>query len=106
MPEDAFRDADPGDVLNLSARLAGGQPLPPRWVQFDEATGVPRHLSDGYSEEVTIEVVASDVDGTQAASIFVMRRASRPTEPWASVSDRSPSQPRRRARHPAAAAAS
>ena len=34
VPEDAFRDADPGDVLNLSARLAGGQPLP-RWVQFD-----------------------------------------------------------------------
>ena len=40
-----------------------------------EAPGVPRHLPDGYCEEVTIEVVASDVDGTQAASIFVMRRA-------------------------------
>ena len=31
----------------------------------------------GYSEEVTIVVVASDVDGTQAASLFVMRRAIR-----------------------------
>jgi AAA family ATP:ADP antiporter len=34
VPADAFRDADPGDVLNLNARLAGGKPLP-RWVQFD-----------------------------------------------------------------------
>ena len=75
VPVDAFRDADPGDVLNLSARLADGQPLP-RWVQFD---AVRRTFlgtwPDGYCEEVTIEVVASDVDGSQVASVFVMRRA-------------------------------
>ncbi len=75
VPEDAFRDADPGDVLNLNARLAGGKPLP-RWVQFDAARRTfLGTFPDGYCEEVTIEVVASDVDGTQAASIFVMRRA-------------------------------
>lgn len=75
VPADAFLDADPGDVLNLSARLAGGQPLP-RWVQFDSRRrAFLGTCPDGYCEEVTIEVVASDVDGTQAASIFVMRRA-------------------------------
>jgi len=75
VPAEAFRDSDPGDVLQLSARLAGGQPLP-RWVQFDarRRTFLGK-CPDGYCEEVTIEVVASDVDGTQAASIFVMRRA-------------------------------
>ena len=75
--EDAFRDADPGDVLNLSARCAGGAPLP-RWMQFDARRRTfLGSCPSGYSEEVTIEVVASDVDGTQAASLFVMRRAIR-----------------------------
>ena len=75
VPADAFRDADPGDVLNLNARLAGGKPLP-RWVQFDAARRTfLGTCPDGYCEEVTIEVVASDVDGSQVASLFVMRRA-------------------------------
>ena len=75
VPADAFHDADPGDVLNLSARLAGGHPLP-RWVQFDAARRTfLGTCPDGYSEEVTIEVVASDVDGSQVESLFVMRRA-------------------------------
>jgi hypothetical protein len=75
IPEDAFRDADPGDVLALSARLPGGDPLP-RWVQFD--TRRRAFLGVGPQEaveEVRIEVVASDVDGMQAASFFVVRRA-------------------------------
>jgi ATP:ADP antiporter, AAA family len=77
VPEDAFRDADPGDVLQLTARLAGGAPLP-RWVQFDaRRRAFQGTCPDGYCEEVTVEVVASDVDGTQAASLFVMRRAIR-----------------------------
>jgi AAA family ATP:ADP antiporter len=77
VPADAFRDADPGDVLNLSARLAGGQPLP-RWLQFDaRSRAFLGTCPDGYREEVTIEVVASDVDGSQAASVFVMRRVVR-----------------------------
>ena len=77
VPADAFRDADPGDVLNLSARLADGQPLP-RWVQFDarQRTFLGK-CPDGYCEEVTIEVVASDVDGSEVASLFVMRRTLR-----------------------------
>jgi AAA family ATP:ADP antiporter len=75
--EDAFRDADPGDVLNLAASLADGQPLP-RWIQFDPRTrtfsGVgPREER----EEIRITVTASDVDGMQATSVFVMRRVIR-----------------------------
>jgi AAA family ATP:ADP antiporter len=77
VPVDAFRDADPGDVLNLSARLADGQPLP-RWLQFDARSRAFLGRSpEGYCEEVRIEVVASDVDGSQAASVFVMRRVLR-----------------------------
>jgi AAA family ATP:ADP antiporter len=75
VPEEAFRDADPGDVLQLTARRAGGQPLP-RWVQFDaRRRAFVGTCPAGYCEEVRIEVVASDVDGTQAASVFVMRRS-------------------------------
>jgi ATP:ADP antiporter, AAA family len=77
VPVDAFHDADPGDVLNLSARLADGQPLP-RWLQFDPRRRAFLGKSPaGYCEEVTIEVVASDVDGSQVASVFVMRRVLR-----------------------------
>ncbi len=71
--EDAFHDADPGDVLQLTARLADGRPLP-SWLKFDPGTrrftGEP---PDGYVEEVMITLVASDVDGLEAESSFVLR---------------------------------
>jgi ATP:ADP antiporter, AAA family len=71
--EDAFLDADPGDVLHLTARLADGRQLPP-WLRFDAQqrrfTGEPPH---GYCEELTVMVVASDVDGLEATSTFQVR---------------------------------
>jgi ATP:ADP antiporter, AAA family len=71
--EDSFMDADPGDVLHLSARLADGRQLPP-WLRFDAQqrrfTGQPPH---GYCEELTVMVVASDVDGLEATSTFQVR---------------------------------
>jgi AAA family ATP:ADP antiporter len=71
--EDAFVDADPGDVLHLSARLVDGRQLPP-WLRFDAQrrrfTGQPPH---GYYEELTVLVVASDVDGLEATSTFQVR---------------------------------
>ena len=71
--EDAFVDADPGDVLHLSARLVDGGQLPP-WLRFDAQrrrfTGQPPH---GYYEELTVLVVASDVDGLEATSTFQVR---------------------------------
>jgi ATP:ADP antiporter, AAA family len=71
---DSFRDDDPGDVLRLRARLADGSPLP-RWIRFDMRhrafTGVvPGEVSD----ELTVMVVCSDVDGMEASSCFRLRR--------------------------------
>jgi hypothetical protein len=76
---DAFRDADPGDVLHLNAILADGRPLP-RWLQFDVrsrafvGTGPTEHC-----EDISITVVASDVDGMEARSCFVVRRVVQST---------------------------
>jgi AAA family ATP:ADP antiporter len=75
---DAFRDADPGDVLRLSACLADGRPLP-KWVRFDVARRqfsgvVPVEISD----EITVMVTASDVDGMQVSSSFRIRRFGPP----------------------------
>jgi len=71
--EDAFIDADPGDVLRLAARLEDGRRLP-GWLSFDSKarrfTGQP---PEGYFEEIKVTVIASDVDGLEATSTFVMR---------------------------------
>ena len=73
VPANAFVDADPGDVLHLAARLADGRPLP-AWLRFDPKT---RRFSGqppaAFDEELTITVVASDVDGLEVASSFRLR---------------------------------
>ncbi|HWJ05425.1 MAG TPA: Npt1/Npt2 family nucleotide transporter [Steroidobacteraceae bacterium] len=72
----AFRDADPGDVLQLRACCENGQPLP-RWLQFDARRRA--FIGTGpaaFAEELRISVIASDVDGLEARSIFVVRRLS------------------------------
>ncbi len=73
VPHDAFRDADPGDVLSLKARQADGSPLP-SWMRFDARRRVfvgkaPATVIESFS----IEVVASDVDGFEARSLFLVR---------------------------------
>jgi AAA family ATP:ADP antiporter len=77
VPADAFRDADPGDVLHLAARLADGRPLP-AWLRFEARsrrfTGRP---PAGMVEDVEVLVVASDVDGFEASSSFRLRAATR-----------------------------
>jgi hypothetical protein len=75
---DCFRDADPGDVLELSARLVDGRPLP-HWMQFD----IHRRVFSGVVpvevyEELTVIVIASDVDGMEASSTFKIRPSARP----------------------------
>jgi AAA family ATP:ADP antiporter len=71
--DDAFRDSDPGDVLTLAARLTDGRALP-AWLAFDAQTrrftGRP---PAGAFEELRVTVIASDVDGLQAESSFVLR---------------------------------
>jgi ATP:ADP antiporter, AAA family len=70
---DAFHDADPGDVLHLKAVLADGRPLP-RWLRFDaRQRAFVGALPSGTVEELRVRVVASDVDGMEASSCFVIR---------------------------------
>ena len=71
----AFRDADPGDVLNLRACCDDGRPLP-RWVRFDgrQRAFVGTVPADIQIDELRVTVIASDVDGLEARSTFVVRR--------------------------------
>jgi AAA family ATP:ADP antiporter len=70
----AFRDADPGDVLTLRACCDDGEPLP-KWMRFDERqrafVGSVPH--DVVVSELRVVVIASDVDGLEARSMFVVR---------------------------------
>jgi len=70
---EAFTDADPGDVLNLKVERSDGKPMP-RWLQFDSRSrafvGTAPHIE---FEELTVVVVASDVDGLEARSSFYVR---------------------------------
>jgi len=73
VPADAFRDADPGDVLHLAARLADGRPLP-AWLRFDaKARRFSGQAPATLVEEITVTVIASDVDGLEATSNFRLR---------------------------------
>jgi ATP:ADP antiporter, AAA family len=69
----AFRDADPGDVLDLRACCEDGSPLP-RWLQFDPRQRAFVGTGPATLEEVRIAVIASDVDGMEARSVFIVRR--------------------------------
>ncbi len=70
-----FRDADPGDVLNLRACCDDGTPLP-RWVRFDarQRAFIGMVPVDVKIDELRIAVIASDVDGLEARTTFVVRR--------------------------------
>ncbi|HET9694719.1 MAG TPA: Npt1/Npt2 family nucleotide transporter [Steroidobacteraceae bacterium] len=68
----AFRDADPGDVLHLRACCEDGRPLP-RWLQFDARRRAFFGTGPSTVEELRVAVVASDVDGMEARSVFIVR---------------------------------
>jgi len=73
VPDDAFVDADPGDVLHLVARLSDGRPLPP-WLRFDpKRRRFSGRAPAAFAEELSIAVVASDVDGLEVTSSFRLR---------------------------------
>ncbi len=70
---DTFVDADPGDVLTLSAQLPGGEPLP-SWVSFHANTRTFRgKVPSSNQTEIEIEVVARDFDGLSASGSFLIR---------------------------------
>ena len=76
LPHDIFIDQDPGDVLTLSASGANGTQLP-SWLRFD----VHRHRFHGepvgeISEELIVEIIATDNDGVSVTGLLVIRRAT------------------------------
>ncbi len=69
---DAFIDADPGDILNLRARLANGQPLPP-WLRFHAPGRSFRGLvPQDVGRRTEIEVIAEDFEGLTASGTLVV----------------------------------
>jgi AAA family ATP:ADP antiporter len=76
LPHGLFEDADPGDVLTLTARCADGSPLP-AWLRFDRHHH--RFHCDAVHvefEELHIEVTATDHDGESVSGTFVIRRVT------------------------------
>jgi AAA family ATP:ADP antiporter len=73
LPVNAFVDADPGDVLELSAQLADGSPLP-GWLRFDRGRAVFHGTLADEIDALEIRVTASDVDGASADSVFRILR--------------------------------
>jgi len=72
VPADAFYDADTGDVLSFTARLADGTELP-AWIAFDPASstfaGTPTNEDVGVIE---IAVTATDGSGESATDVFAL----------------------------------
>jgi Ca2+-binding RTX toxin-like protein len=70
LPTGAFSDADTGDILTYSARLADGTVLP-TWLTFDAMTqtlsGTPTNTQVGAIE---IKIIATDKLGATAEDIF------------------------------------
>lgn len=72
LPDNAFIDPDPGDVLGYAASLVGGLPLPD-WLRFDPATrtftGTPSNDEVG---EHRIAVTATDLSGAAVSDAFLI----------------------------------
>jgi len=70
LPSGVFTDADAGDVLTLSAKLASGAALP-GWLSFDAATqtfaGTPPNTASGV---LTLQVTATDSAGATVSTGF------------------------------------
>ena len=73
LPRETFIDADPGDILTLTAFVDGGRPLP-SWLMFDAGalrfTATPPADCDARHR---VEVMATDVDGLTATGTFQLK---------------------------------
>ena len=70
LPHDTFLDADPGDHLEIEARMRGGAKLP-KWLSFDaNRMHFSGRIPAMYQEHVEIELVASDLDGLSVTETF------------------------------------
>jgi len=76
VPQEAFVDTDPGDILTLTAFVDGGQPLP-SWLAFDPGElRFSAEPPDGYDGQHEVQVTATDVDGLKATGAFRMLPAA------------------------------
>lgn len=76
VPADTFADADAGDSLSLTARLADGSDLP-GWLSFDAATGTFSGTFSGTPSAsnvgvLDVEVVATDLAGAAGSDSFTL----------------------------------
>ena len=73
----AFHDADPGDVVILRACCEDGRRLP-RWLRFDAGQRAFVGIAplDFEFTALRVAVIASNMDGLEARSMFVVRRAT------------------------------
>jgi len=70
IPVDSFTDPDPGDVLQLSAKLADGSPLPD-WLEFDaEMMAFSGKVASDASDSLEIIVTATDFNGASVSSLM------------------------------------
>ena len=71
---DTFIDADPGDVLTLSAHLNDGNKLP-GWLTFDVHRRLFRGIPPGQLDnDLIIKVIATDFDGLSAFGTFTIHQ--------------------------------
>lgn len=74
---ETFLDPDPGEVLVLTAAQMDGSPLPP-WVRFDPGRLIFEGTAPAeLTEELVIQVTATDVDGASITETFRIRRTVR-----------------------------
>jgi AAA family ATP:ADP antiporter len=78
VPSTAFYDAEPGDVLKLRACCDDGHRLP-HWLHFNVhqqsfVGKAPLHIE---ITELRITVIASNLDGLEARSTFMVRRLTK-----------------------------
>jgi hypothetical protein len=74
MPYDAFVHSKADAVIQLTASLADGTPLPP-WVQFDQRSGsfeVDPAASGGFKGKIDLKVTARDGEDREATVLFRM----------------------------------
>lgn len=72
LPDNTFTDIDPGEILNYSASLVDGSPLP-SWLTFDPISltflGTPSVNDYGALE---ISVIATDASGASVSDVFAL----------------------------------
>ncbi len=72
LPQAAFVDVDPGDVLSYSVSLPDGQALP-SWLRLNPVTGLLSGTPpDTFTGSLALEITARDLAGATASQAFTL----------------------------------